>query len=510
MAENLHNPNILEIRSVSKSFARVEVLREVNLDIGYGETLAILGENGAGKSTLVKTILGIEIPDSGDVWFDGSLKNYSSPMKAYHDGISAMFQETSLVPQLTVLQNVFLGSEILKPFGVLDEKSMIVCFESTCLEMDIQLSPDTLVGELSVGKQKLVEIIKALTKKSRFIIMDEPTDSLSPTDTERLLNIIECLKLQNVSVLYISHKLEDVFKIADRIIVLRDGKNVFTSQISNTTMTEAITKMVGEPIESTVLKKDISKSESPILKLSGIEVGKTLDNISFEIYPGEVVGLTGLLGAGKSELAKIIFGLSHFDNGELLFNGVIYKPECPRDAIDAGIYLIPEDRKNQGLYLDFEIYKNITITNLSKFLNVIGLRKDKEIQVSENLLNDMSFRGGSPSSRTRNLSGGNQQKVVVSKWLHEKPKLLILDEPTKGIDVKARQEIIHIVRGLAAELSCGVLYLTSDFNEVRQSADRVLLLHHGCLVGEVESTESVEKMMQIIFNKEQSKPNSRV
>ncbi len=493
--------NILEIKKVSKSFIGIDALKQVDLTIRHGETLALLGENGAGKSTLIKIILGVEQASSGDVWFDGNLKNYSSPNDAYKDGISAMFQETSLVPQLTVLQNVFLGAEILKFFGQLDEETMLQRFENTCKDMGLQLDPHALVESLSAANQKLIEIVKALTKKSRFIVMDEPTDSLSPADTERLLNIIQNLKSQNVGVLYISHKLEEVFKVADRITVLRDGQNVSTVDTSKCTIAEVITSMVGESVETNVIEKDEIISNLPLLKLSKLSVGETLNEISLEVCPGEVVGMTGLIGSGKTKLAKTLFGLSHYDAGELVFNGKDYKPENPKDAIKEGVYLAPEDRKTQGLYLDFEIYKNITITNLPDFLGVYGLIQSKEITASEQLLSSMSFRGGTPTKRVRKLSGGNQQKIVVSKWLHRQPKLLILDEPTKGMDVKARQEIMNIVRKLAKN-DCAVLYLTSDFNEAKQVSDRVLLLHEGRLVGEVEPTESVENMMQLIFNSE--------
>jgi ribose transport system ATP-binding protein len=493
--------NILEIKKVSKSFAGIDALKAVDLEALQGETLALLGENGAGKSTLIKIILGVEQANSGEVWFDGKLKNYSSSNEAFNDGISAMFQETSLVPQLTVLQNVFLGAEPLKSFGRLDEEGMLQKFEKTCKDMDLKLDPHTLVESLSAANQKLVEIVKALTKQSRFIIMDEPTDSLSPVDIERLLDIIQNLKSQNVGVLYISHKLEEVFKVADRIAVLRDGQNVFTSQTSKCTMGEIITKMVGEPVENHIVEKNELTSNSPLLKLSKLCVGTTLHDVSLEVRSGEVVGMTGLIGAGKTKLAKTLFGLSSYDKGELVFNGKDYKPENPENAIKEGVYLAPEDRKTQGLNLDFEIYKNITITNLPDFLGVFGLIQNKEITASEKLLSNMSFRGGDPSKKVRKLSGGNQQKVVVSKWLHRQPKLLILDEPTKGMDVKARQEIMNIVRKLAKN-GCAVLYLTSDFNEAKQVSDRVLLLHEGRLVGEVEPTESVENMMQLIFNSE--------
>ncbi len=497
----MNNPNILEIKQVSKSFGGNKALSQVDLEVRQGETLALLGENGAGKSTLVKIILGVESADTGEIWFDGKLKNYSSPNAAYKDGISAMFQETSLVPQLTVLQNVYLGAEILKSFGLLDEQAMLGQFKKNCMDIGIHLKPNMIVSNLSAANQKLVEIIKALTKQSRFIVMDEPTDSLSPMDTEQLLKIIQNLKSKNVSVLYISHKLEEIFKVSDRITVLRDGQNVFTSQTSNSTFDEVITMMVGESIKINVTTEKKAVTGSPVLKLSELSVEGILNKLSFEVHSGEVVGLTGLIGAGKTELAKVIFGLEDFDEGELFFNGTPYRPNEPNDAIKEGIYLLPEDRKTQGLYLDFEIYKNITLTNLPSFLGAFGLIQHKEISVSEKLLSNMNFRGGTPSKKVRTLSGGNQQKVVVSKWLHRQPKLLILDEPTKGMDVKARQEIISIVKKLASD-GCAVLYLSSDFNEVKLAADRILLLHGGQLTGEVEPTESVEKMMQLIFNSE--------
>ncbi len=504
MSEFSKNSNFLEVKKVSKAFAGVAALKHVDLKIRRGETLALLGENGAGKSTLIKIILGVLQPDLGEIWFDGKLKNYSSPNDAYKDGISAMFQETSLVPQLPVLQNVFLGNETVKSFGRLDEEAMQIQFKNHCKDMNVDLDPHLLVENLNSANQKLVEIIKALTKRSRFIVMDEPTDSLSPTDTERLLTIIQNLKSQNVSVLYISHKLEEVFKIADRVTVLRDGQNVFTSKVSECTSEEIINKMVGEEVKTSFDKKTVKVASFPILEVSSLSVGNTLNDVSLKVYPGEVVGVTGLIGAGKTKLAKTLFGLSRFDEGKLIFDGKPYKPEGPLDAIDRGIYLTPENRKIQGLYLDFEIFKNITITNLQDFLGFLGLIRSKEITASEQLLSNMSFRGGTPVNRTRELSGGNQQKVVVSKWLHRQSKLLIMDEPTKGMDVKARQEIINIVRNLARD-GCGVLYLTSDFNEAKQAGDRILLLHEGRLAGEVDPAASVEKMMKIIFESETEK-----
>jgi ribose transport system ATP-binding protein len=492
--------NILEVKKIYKSFGGVDVLENVNLKVRQGEVHALLGENGAGKSTLTKIILGVLKKDSGEIFFEKKAGDCQDSEETIGNGIATIFQETSLIPQLTILENIFLGNEITGLWGILRKSEMLEKFCQTCSQMRLELEPDQLVQSLGVAEKKLVEIIKALSKNSRFIIMDEPTDSLPKNDTDHLLSVIRDLKSRRISVLYITHKLDEVFQVSDRISILRNGKNISTVDTANTTEKEIISLIVGETSKEQVkYQKKPAEKKLPILKIDNISLKRKLHNISLDVLPGEILGITGLIGAGKTELARVLFGLEQFDCGRMLLEGSPFNPRSPQEALRAGVYLIPEDRKNEGLIMDFEIYKNVTLPNLKMCQKKFRIPSKKEFKVTNEALTKVGLKAANVHKKTGLLSGGNQQKVVIAKWLENKPKVMILDEPTRGMDVNAKEEIIGIIRKLAEEGS-SIIYLSSEFSELKQVSNRILLLHQGHILKSLDMNSTPEEIMNLIVN----------
>ena len=489
---------LLELKNVSKSFQGNHVLNLTEMKIFYGEVHALLGENGAGKSTLVKIIVGALQKDSGEVIIDGIPKNYKSTREAYADYIAAISQETNLVPELSVLENVFLGQEAKKGFGRLDIKTMLFQFYDACQRMNLNLNPFRKVGQLDVAQKKLLEIIKALLRCSKLLIMDEPTDALSMKETGHLFSIIRDLKSQGVSTLFITHKLDEIFEICDRVTILRDGRKIRTLKTTDTTIPEVVSMMIGEPLKRKSEIRKIKKQGVPFFKIKDLKITEILGPLSLGLYPGEILGLTGLIGSGKTKLAETIFGVSGFDSGNIYLNGNIYKPKTPMEAIRQGVFLVPEDRSKKGLNLDFELYKNVTLSELKNFFLGLGLKLSKEISLTDKLCLQLRINTKSSYIKTSRLSGGNQQKLMIAKWLHRLPKILVLDEPTRGIDIKARKDIFAIVRKLANE-GCCILYISADIKEIKEIADRILVMHSGTIVAEYDSSTGEKDIIKSIF-----------
>jgi ribose transport system ATP-binding protein len=472
------------------------------LEIYPDEVHALVGENGAGKSTLIKLLVGVYQKDSGTIYFNNQKADFDSPAQAFQKGISVIYQENSLISQLTVIQNVFLGTEYFTPFGLIDEKKIYQEYLNISKKLGFELPPHKEVRNLGVAEQKLVEILKALIHKAKFIIMDEPTASLSENEIEHLFRIISELKSNHVSVLYITHILEEVFRIADRITVLRDGKKINTVFTKEVNRNEVITMMVGESLKDAYISESTAmKGKQPVLKVENLSRKPRVNGVSFEAFPGEVFGITGLTGAGKTELTRLIFGADKLEGGLILINNEPVRIRSPLDAVKNGISLIPEDRKKDALILILELYKNITLPSLTEFSSQGVLLIRKEFDTTKYFIKKLDIKTSGVKQVVKYLSGGNQQKVVISKWLQTEPKVLIMDEPTQGIDVKAKVEIYTIVRKLAKSGVC-VIFVSSEVSEVVKVSDRILVLSQGRISGEFKHGVSQEEIMRTILKED--------
>ena len=476
----------------------------IDLEIYQDEVHALVGENGAGKSTLIKVLVGAYKRNSGEIYFNHRKAEFDSPAQAFQNGINVIYQENSLIPQLTVIQNVFLGAEYFTPLGLIDEKKIYREYLSISGKLGFELPPHEEARNLGVAEQKLVEILKALIHKTKFIIMDEPTASLSENEIEHLFRIIAELKSNHISILYITHILGEVFRIADRITVLRDGKKIKTVFTKEVNQDEVITMMVGESLKNAYTSPLAvgEKSQQPILKVENLRRRPRVNGVSFEASPGEVLGITGLMGAGKTELSRLIFGADKLEGGQILINNKSVRFHSPIDAVNQGISLVPEDRKKDALVLMLELYKNITLPTLAQFLNKGVISSGKEFDITREAIKKLDIKTSGVNQVVKYLSGGNQQKVVISKWLQAKPKVLIMDEPTQGIDVKAKVEIHNIVRKLAKSGVC-VIFISSEVSEVVKVSDRILALSQGKISGEFKHGVSQEEIMRIILKEDE-------
>lgn len=499
----LLDKNILVTEELTKIFPGVKALDRVDIEIKEGEVHALLGENGSGKSTFVKTVVGAYRKDGGKIIFDEREVNFSSPFEAFQNGISIIYQETSLIQELSVVQNVFLGIEHSKTGGILNEKIMKEEYKKVANKIKLFLDPDQPVKELRVAEQKMVEIIKALIRDARFIIMDEPTAALSQYEIIYLFDIIRELKRHGLTILYITHILDEVFEITDRITILRDGKKIRTVYTDSVTPDEIIEMMVGKKFKKTTFKKIKSnKGRVPTLRVENLVKRPRVNGVSFNAYKGEILGITGLTGAGKTETIRLIFGADKAEKGDIFIEGKPVKISSPTDAIKEGIALVAEDRRRDSLIPQLEMFKNITLPTLKikKFTNSIGvLNILKEIEISKKYIEEFSIRPNIPFIPAENLSGGNQQKVVVSKWIISEPKVLILDEPTQGIDVGAKDELYTILRNLADSGLC-VLLVSSDIEEVVRVADRILTMYDGKILKEYIENATKEEITQDLLN----------
>jgi ribose transport system ATP-binding protein len=496
------NPDtILTISGLSKAFPGVQALSNIDLEIYRGEIHALVGENGAGKSTLVKIIAGVYPKDSGNLVFDELRIDFNSPADAFKAGISIIHQETSLIPQLTVAENVFLGLEPSRAFpGIIDGKRLLREFGKVSDKLGFHLPPNKQVRELSVAERKMTEILKAMVHDASFIIMDEPTDSLSEAEIRHLFKIIKDLKHQGLTVLYITHYLDEVFEIGDRGTVLRDGQKVGTVNIEEVEIEDIVHMMIGqEAIAQEAAIRSTEKSHlEEALRVEDLCRSGAVESISFNSYRGEILGITGVLGAGKTELARLIFGADKPDNGTVYLSGKQAFIRNPVDAVRHGIGMIPEDRKNQGLLLEMEIYKNITLPSLKNMTAGWVLSRKKELAACEAMVRRLDIRISSPDQRAINLSGGNQQKVVIAKWLLGNPGILILDEPTRGIDVGSKAEVHRIMRRLADQ-GTSVLFISAEVPEIVQISDRILVMRNGRLVGQYPRGVSQKQIMHMLL-----------
>jgi rhamnose transport system ATP-binding protein len=491
----------LVLKGIVKSFPGVRALRGVSFDVFPGEVHALLGENGAGKSTLIKILSGVHSPDEGEVRVRGKVVHFTEPGQAQHAGIATIYQEFSLYPELSVAENIFSG-HIPRRFGgfALDwgsaEREAAKLLESLdASDIDVR----TRTGTLSVGNRQRVEIAKALSLKARVLILDEPTAVLTQHDVERLFAIVRNLRSNGVAIIYISHRLDEIFALADRVTVLRDGQWVATQQASEITEAELIRQMVGRALEEEPIVHDqpvltaAERDKPPALRASSLSRSPLLRDASLSLHAGEIVGLAGLIGSGRSELAQAIFGTLPPESGTIEIEGRSVNIRGPEDAIRLGIAYVPEDRGRQGLITAMDVGQNVSITRLKQLTRGPFLDFKAEKTLAEDYVARLRIKTPNVRETVRNLSGGNQQKIVVAKWLATKPRILIVDEPTRGIDVGARAEIHRLIVSLARDEGLAVVVISSDMQEVLRLADRILVMHEGRVTGEFTRANATQE-----------------
>ncbi len=488
---------LLELKAVSKQFPGVRALDGVDMSVARGEVHGLLGENGAGKSTLVKVIAGVYRRDGGTMVFDGATRHFASPAEASAAGITVIHQETSLIPTLSVVQNVFLGIEPNR-FGLLADRDMRARFAGLCRDMGFALAASRLARELSVAEQKMTEIMKALVRRSSFIIMDEPTDALTEGETAHLFRIIAGLRRDGITVLYITHYLEEVFRITDRITVLKDGRKVATRATAEVDRDGIVRMMIGQELPEEPAPRTGVRRGAEALRAEGLTRRKAVAEVSFTAFFGEILGITGVLGSGKTELARLLFGADVPDAGSIFVRGRPARIHSPRDAVELEIGMLPEDRKSQGLVLGLEVYENITVAALRRFSRGIFVSAPREREAAGKAVRQLDIRIARPDQAVRDLSGGNQQKVVIAKWLVAHKQILIMDEPTRGIDVGAKAEIHRIMRRLADEGAC-VIFISTEVPEIARVADRLLVMREGRIAGEFAPGAGEEQIMHCML-----------
>ena len=478
---------LLEMRNISKTFGSVRALSNVSLTVQTGEVHALMGENGAGKSTLMKILSGAYQADpGGEILLDGRPMEAMSPQKARAAGISVIYQELSLAPNLTVAQNMFLGAEHHR-YGMLDRRTARDAAAPILKQIGADFGVDAIVSSLSLGQRQLVEIARTLTTDARIIVMDEPTASLTGHEVQILFDTIARLKAAGVGIIFISHHLEEVFKVCDAVTVMRDGHTVETRRTADWTEATMVRAMVNRPIDSFFPKRQIEPGRK-LLEVSGLSSPKRFDDVSFSVRAGEIYGLAGLVGAGRSEVLRAIFGALPISSGEIRVAGESYKPRSPRASLAQGVVMTTEDRKLDGLVLAFSIRQNIALSTLARLsrLGVVSFRAMQRL--AESSIRNLRIRATSAAQEVRRLSGGNQQKVVLARAMSVSPKLFMLDEPTRGVDVGAKVEVYNLIGDLA-EGGSAILIVSSDLPELLGLCDRIGVLRAGRLVGEVERAD---------------------
>lgn len=491
---------ILTLENIVKTYPGVLALDDVSVEIIRGEVHALVGENGAGKSTLIKTCSGAIKPDSGKIIIES--KNFQSltPKKSVENGIAVIYQEFNLVGELSVAENIFLGRAIRKGF-VIDKKEMIRLSSEIFKEFEIKIDPNELVKNLTVGYQQIVEIAKAMSQNAKILIMDEPSAPLTNQEAESMYVIVDKLKAKGVTIIYISHRMNEIFRLSDRVTVLRDGRKIVTLKTSETNIDELVKLMVGRELSETYPKRKHKISNEPVLEVEKLN-GNSLHDISFKINKGEVLGFAGLIGAGRTELAELIFGVKPIVSGEIKINGNSLKIKSPKQAIENGIALVPEDRKQLGAHLDIDVKGNTVISVLNRISKFSIVDKKEELKIADYYKSYLKVKTPNLDEKVKNLSGGNQQKVIIGKWLATDPDLIILDEPTRGIDVGAKYEIYTLINTLI-ESGKTILMISSEMEEIMGMSDRIIVLSDGRITGEFPKNEfDQEKIMAAASNVE--------
>ncbi|MDN3351128.1 sugar ABC transporter ATP-binding protein [Actinomadura sp. DC4] len=484
-------PPILALEDVSKAFGAVRALQDVSLDLRGGEIHALAGENGAGKSTLVKILAGVHRPDEGRVLFDGTPQDLRGPGDAQQAGVAVIYQEPTLFPDLSIAENIFMGRQPRARFGRIDRRALRTAASDLFERLGVTLDPDRPARGLSIADQQIVEIAKALSRDARVLIMDEPTAALSGNEVARLFTVARTLRDHGCALLFISHRLEEIFALCHRVTTLRDGRLIATEDLDGLTPDDLVQRMVGRELDTLYPKQDTTVGE-PVLDVARLTREGVFTDVSFEVRAGEIVALAGLVGAGRSEVARAVFGVDRYDAGSVTVGGKRLPGGSPTAAMAAGIALVPEDRRQQGLVMDGSIERNIGLTTLRTLRRGPVVSRKAERDRAADWAIRLQLKYARLSDAVGVLSGGNQQKVVLAKWLSTEPAVLIVDEPTRGIDVGTKAEVHRLLSELAAD-GLAVLMISSDLPEVLGMADRVLVMHEGRLAAEIPRSEATEE-----------------
>jgi len=489
------NNVVLEMKSITKAFPGVLALNSVEIDLRKGEVLGILGENGAGKSTLIKILAGVYQMDSGEILMEGRNVTFKNPQDANNAGIRVIYQELNTLEALTIAENIFLGElNNDTPFRTVNWRMLNKMASGVLSRLDVDLNPRTVMEDLTIAEKQVVEIAKAIWKEAKILVMDEPTAALSEKDTQTLFNVIRLLKKSGHSIIYISHRLDEIFEITDRVTVLRDGNKIATVNTSETNRDELIRVMVGRELKDMYPKRKVPIGDV-VLEVENLNVEDKLYDISFELREGEILGVFGLLGSGRTELVNALFGVIPKQSGRIKVNGKFVNIRNPIDARENKLGLVPLDRKNEGLALILSVKENLTLSNIEDLGTGMLINKRNEEQKAIRWINEVNIKTPSIMTEINSLSGGNQQKVVLAKWLESGSKIMILNEPTRGIDVGAKVEIYQLMESLC-ENGAGIIMVSSELPEILSIADRVIVLNEGKLVAEFKQEEaSQEKLM---------------
>ncbi len=482
---------ILRLVDISKSFAGVHALREVSFDLRPGEVHALLGENGAGKSTLIKVIAGVYQPDSGEIRLDGEAIRFADPRASRQHGIAAIYQEPSLFPDLDIAENIFVGRQPTGPGRWVDWRQMTVQAQALLARLGVYLDLKQKARSLSVAQQQMVEIARALSVNARILIMDEPTSSLTLNEVADLFRIVHQLRAEGTAIIYISHRLEDLFELADRVTVLRDGAYVATRDMQDVTREDLIRMMVGRTITDLFPKLDVPAGEV-VLEVEHLSLSGVFEDVSFQLHRGETLGLSGLIGAGRTDVARAIFGVTPPTAGTIKIDGQVTTIADPKNAIRLGLAYVPEDRQHHGLVLPMDLTTNITLPLLTDYAKGGWIDNRAALTAAAGSAAQMEVRAGSIWQKARELSGGNQQKVVLAKWLSTHPRILILDEPTRGIDVGTKAAVHRLMSELAQQ-GLAILLISSELPEILGMSDRVIVMREGRLTGAFSRAEATQE-----------------
>jgi ribose transport system ATP-binding protein len=483
----------IELRSIRKTFPGVVALDDVDFELLPGEVHALIGENGAGKSTLIKIISGLYRRDSGEMRMAGEEVDFKNPAEAIARGIKVVYQELDLVPGLSVAENIFLGAFPKTGRGFIDGAALRQRTGDVLGQLGLRIDPATLVGDLKVAEQQLVEIARAISRQARVVIMDEPTSALSPSEVDTLFDVIRQLQRRGVAIVYVTHKLDEIYRIAERVTVFRDGKRVTTARVAETVPHQLVTWMVGRELRE-LFPKTQSATGDPMLVVSGVS-GSGLRDIDLTVHAGEVVGVFGLMGAGINTLGRVLFGASA-RTGSVTVDGRAIDAQSPADAIEKGLGLLTESRKEDGLFLPLTVRENITVASLGRFATLGWIRSRAETKAAGDFVRQLQIRTPSLRQRIRFLSGGNQQKVLMSRWMLRDLKVLMLAEPTRGIDVGSKAEIYRLIDGMAHR-GMGILFMSTEIPEILGIADRILVMREGRISAELSRAEATqEKLIQ--------------
>lgn len=487
----------VEMTGINKSFSGVHVLKDVHLNVRKGEVHALMGENGAGKSTLIKILSGVYSRDSGTVKVKGEEVAFANPKDAEERGINIIHQELNIIPHLTVTQNMFLGKELTYgKFGFLNKKAMKEATLESLKELGVtNINPEEPAGNLSVGQQQMIEIARALATKSELIIMDEPTAALTDREIEILFQVVNSLRERGVSIIYVSHRMEEIFQICDRITVLRDGEYIGTENIKDTSFDEVVRMMVGRELGERFPTRS-SEIGEVIFEVEDLEIKNLFEKVNFEVRAGEILGIAGLMGAGRTEIMETIFGYRKKSKGTVKLNGKELVIKHPLDAIKAGLAFITEDRKDKGLVINASIRENIALTNINSISSKGVISKTRETELVNKLMKKLHVRAAGMNQEVKRLSGGNQQKVVIAKWIGINPKVLLLDEPTRGVDIGAKKEIYSIMNELS-ENGVAIIMVSSELPEVLGVSDRIMVIHEGKVTGVLNREEADQEKIMV-------------